>query len=184
MKRTTQTIGLIFLSIMIYSCSKKDNEIIISEGDYFPLEIGNYWQFDNSQKNEVIGSKLIENLNYFESVYSDDTSYYRIDNNKIIVKENNDSIGLKFDLTANVNDTWNYNSWKVTLSSKKDTIKIGNIKYINCYRYCFDIHNLPDASHCIWLAPGLGFIQESCNMCLNSIKKVNKARINNQEINY
>jgi hypothetical protein len=41
-----------------------------------------------------------------------------------------------------------------------------------------------DEEHSIWLAPGIGFIQERCGECLHQIRKLDKARIGGQNIDY
>ena len=146
------------------SCDK--NEDIPLAKDYLPLDAGNYWQLDYSSKTEV------------------DTSYYRIEDNKIIVKEGGRDEAVKFNLSAKVNDRWNYNSSKVVLSSKTDTIRIGNALITNCYNFYFDIPEFIDDEHSIWLAPGIGFIQEMCGECMHHVRKLDKARIGTQDIDF
>jgi hypothetical protein len=151
---------------------------------YLPLDIGNYWQLDHSAKNEIVGTKLIDNKSYYSVLYQDDTSYYRIENDKVIVIEYTENASVKFDLSADVNESWKYNSYTVKLLSTTDTISINNQKIINCYQFYYDIPGVVDEEHSIWLAPGIGIIQETCGECLHPVRKLDKARIGEENIDY
>jgi hypothetical protein len=39
-----------------------------------------------------------------------------------------------------------------------------------------------DDEHSIWLAPGIGFIQEVCGECQYPLRKLDKARIGDREL--
>ena len=176
--------AIVVISIILLSCDKNDDNDVSLTNDYLPLEIGNYWQLDYLEKREIVGTKKINDKNYYLMQYQNDTSYYRIENDKIYVIEFEDAESIKFNLLADVNDTWNFNSYTVKMVSKSDSIIINNQKFINCYQFYFDIPVMVDEEHSIWLAPGIGFIQEQCGECLHQIKKLDKAKINGQEIDY
>ena len=176
-------IVLAYFSIYLLSCNKEDEKVTLTN-DYLPLETGNYWQLDYTGKEEIVGTKLINNNTYYLLQFQNDTMYYRIENDKILVIEHVENESVKFDLTANVNDTWNYNSYLVKLTSKTDTITINNQKILNCYQFYFDVPVMADEEHSIWLAPGIGFIQEQCGECLHQIRKLAVARIDGQIINF
>ena len=184
MKKSKLSLLFILLLLGINSCDDKEDEQNILTIDYFPLEIGNYWQLDYSDRKEIIKTETIDNKTYFVLVYNKDTAFYRTENNKIIVKNSPHSEAVKFDLTANENDTWSYNSWTVKLVSKTDTIVIKDKKVINCYHFYFDIPMMADDEHGIWLAPGIGYIQEQCGECLHQIRKLDIAQIGGQIIDY
>lgn len=169
--------------IFIVSCEKEDNNITLTN-IYLPLEVDNYWQLDYLAKREIVGTKKIGNKNYYLIQYENDTAYYRIENDKVYVIEYEDSESVKFNLSANVNDTWNYNSYKVKLISKTDTIIVNNTKFVNCLQFYYDVPGMVDEEHSIWLAPNIGFVQEQCGECLHQIKKLDKVKINGQEIDY
>jgi hypothetical protein len=176
---------IVWLNIFLYllSCNKEDEKMTLTN-NYLPLKSGNYWQLDYTDREEIVGTKIINNKTYYLLQYQNDTSYYRIENDKIFVIENNQNESVKFNLRANVNDTWNYNSYKVKLTSKTDIITINGHKIINCYQFFFDVPVMVDEEHSIWLAPGIGFIQEQCGECLHQIRKLDEARIDGQIIHY
>lgn len=183
MKTFILLITLSVITIFFQSCKKEPAKIILTD-DYMPLEVGNFWQFDNSVKEEIIGTKIINNKTYFILAYQNDTAYYRSENNKIYVIENNMSESLKFDLTARVNDTWKYNSYNVTLSSRSDSVTINSHKIYNCLRFYFDIPVYVDDEYSIWLAPGIGFIQQVCGECIYPLRQLNAAKIGDQNIDF
>ena len=184
MKTLRLFIVLISVSIFLHSCDKEDEKVTLTD-DYLPLEVGNYWQLDNLNKKEIVGTKLIDNKTYYLLTILNDTMYYRIENDQVFVIEQTEPPSIKFDLSAEVNDTWNFNPCIVKLISKTDTIIINNHKIINCYQFYFDIPDMIDEEHSTWLAPGIGFIQEQCfGECLHQFYKLDKARIGGQEIEY
>ena len=177
-------IVLMSVSIYLLSCDKEDEKVTVTN-DYLPLEVGNYWQLDNMDKIEIVGTKLIDNRTYYLLQFLNDTMYYRIENDKVFVIEQKENPSIKFDLSAEVNETWNYFSCTVKLISKTDTININNQKILNCYHFYFDVPDMIDEEHSTWLAPGIGFIQEQCDgECLHHFKKLDKARIGGQDIDY
>jgi hypothetical protein len=183
MKTLLFLITLATISIFIQSCKKEPAKIILTD-DYLPLEVGNFWQLENTEKEEIIGTKIINNKTYFILAYQSDTTYYSSENNKIYVIENNKGKSLKFDLTARVHDTWKFNLYNVTLSSRTDSVIINNHKIYNCLRFYFDIPVYVDDEYSIWLAPGIGFIQEMCGECIYPLRKLNVAKIGDQNIDF
>lgn len=173
-------IAVVSISISLQSCEKDEKAITLSS-DYLPLEIGNYWQLDHSEKKEVVSKTILDGKDYYLLRYLNDTSYYRVENNKVYVIEHTDKESLKFNLSARVNATWNYHSQTVKLVSKTDTIVINNKKIANCYHFYFDNPIWVDDEHSIWLAPGIGFIQEQCGECPYPFRKLDKAKISGLE---
>lgn len=176
-------IAVVSISMGLQSCEKDEQRVSLS-GDYLPLGIGNYWQLDYSQKKEVVSKTTIHNKEYYAIRYLDDTSYYRIENGRIYAIEYADTESLKFNVSARVNDTWKYHSQTVKLISKTDTLVINQKEIANCYHFSFDNPVWIDDEHGIWLAPGIGFIQEQCGECQHPFRKLDKARISGLETDY
>ena len=187
MKTLRLFIVLICISIYLLSCDKEDKKVIVTN-DYLPLEIGNYWKLEYTDKTEVVGIKEINDKSYYALIFRSDTSYYRIESDKIYVIEildNESTESVKYDLTAEVNETWNFHVVTVTLISKTDSITINDTEITNCYQFYFDIPDMIDEEHSIWLAPGIGLIQEQCfGECLYLFNKLDKARIGGQDIDF
>lgn len=178
-----QYLILLLIPFMISSCEKDEGAIPLIF-DYLPMEVGNYWQLEFSERMEIIGTKTINERNYFIVVHNNDTAYYRNDNDRIFVIESIHDEALKFDLTANESESWSYGLWTVTLISKSDTIEIKDKKIANCYHFYFDIPIMVDEEHSIWLAPEIGFFQEQCGECLHQIRKLDIAQIGGQIYDY
>jgi hypothetical protein len=176
---------LVYAAILIIalSCSKEPNNVT-SGCDYFPLQVQNSWEFEHSSKTTVTATRLLDGKNYYEFVTGTDTAYYRKENNKVYTRSTHENEALIFDLNARENQSWQYNSWRVTMSSKNDTIVINHAKIPNCYRFFFDIPGAVDDEHLVWLAPGIGFIRKSCGFCPYPIDNLSKARINYMEISF
>ena len=98
--------------------------------------------------------------------------------------ESTENASIKFNFSANVNETWNYNSYDAKLVSKTDTIIINDKKIYNCFQFYYDVPIMVDEEYSIWLAPGIGFIQEQCGECLHQIRKLDNAKIGSQYIDY
>jgi hypothetical protein len=53
MKTLTILIAIVIISSLLQSCKKESGKIILTD-DYLPLEVGNYWQLDYTDKEEII----------------------------------------------------------------------------------------------------------------------------------
>jgi hypothetical protein len=167
---------LVGYSFVFISCTK-DDEPETKTLNYLPLKTGNYWQLFDSPRTEVLGSTVKDGKTWFLVTRGTDTSLYRFENNRIFVIEDNLSSALMFDLSAGVNDSWNYHDWKITLSSKSDTIRLKDTVLTDCYEFFFDIPGYVDDEHSIWLAPGLGFVREQCGECVHPQRSLAEAKI-------
>jgi hypothetical protein len=170
--------------ILAVACTKEEVANIPVSGDYLPMQANNYWEIEHTSKTTITGTRVINNKTYFEFVQGPDTSYYRNENNKIYSRHLTEAEALRFDLTAGVNQSWEYNNWIVTLKSKTDTLLINHTKVPNCYHFFFDIPQGADDEHGIWLAPGIGFIKLDCGFCPYPFLNLTKANINNVEITF
>lgn len=95
---------------LINSCNYESSPVFpVYTSEYFPLQIGNKWTYkwlldDQLWTNEVTGTKIIDEHLYFICVrsYNDgfiDTSYYRVDNNNVVIINflNQDYIYIDFE---------------------------------------------------------------------------------------
>lgn len=161
MKKLFGVCGII-TCLLLNAC--KDEVVRLNEltNEYLPLTVGNYWNLDKFGLRKITETKVFDGKTYYAVTQSHDTSYVRNEGDKIIEYDQGKTSVL-FDLTANVNDTWQYRKYTVTLSSKTETITIDGQVIKNCYQFYFDIPASADEEHTIWLAPGIGFIQQQCH---------------------
>lgn len=180
--------GIIMLGLV--SCKKDKIQKINLDADYLPLEIGNQWIFELAGKDSIVNKQIINGIEYFEIINSfGNSSYYRNQDNRIFVKtlSIDSKEEMKFDLAAKVNDTWTYGPGYVKLVSRGASIIIGETQIDSCLQFNFYNQDLIDYGSTIFLAPRIGFIQQSCQECFgsafNTIKLI-KAKINNQIIEF
>lgn len=185
--------NLFALGVMILvflSCEKDNLTKVELSSDYFPLKIGNYWNFELVGKYMVSETQMVNGVEYFKITndYST-TMLYRSHDNKIYTKDpsldNNEQ--MKFDLTAEVNDTWTYGNGNITLINRNAIVTIGEMQIDSCLQFNFHNKDLIDYGYSIWLAPRIGFIQQACQECFGSsfeTLKLLKVNINNQETEF
>jgi hypothetical protein len=182
--------ALFLIIVALLSCQKDHLTKIEISSDYFPLKVGNYWNYELAGKYLVKDSQLVDGKEYFEIINDYGTSsFYVVRDNKIYVRDLsiNSKEEMKFDLTAGTNDTWTYGPGSVTLVNRNATITIGNLQVDSCLQFDFYNKNLIDYGSSIWLAPGIGLIQRTCQECFGSafeIIKLNKVYINNKELEF
>ena len=176
--------------IALISCEKDDNLRVKLDKDYLPLGIGNLWNFELAGKDSIIGITKIDGVDYFKFVNDYGTiSYYRRQDDRIYSKSPSldGKEEMMFDLAANVNDTWTYGVGYVTMTSRNATINIGNTHIYNCLQFDFHNKDLMDYGYSIWLAPKIGFIQETCQECFGSAYEtlqLKRALIDNNPIEF
>jgi hypothetical protein len=181
-------ISLVIMALI--SCEKDDNQRINVDEDYFPLQIGNQWNFEFAGKDSIVDLTEIDGIEYYKFVNDYGTvSYYRKQDSRIYVKsQSSDSKEeMKFDLAANVNETWTYGIGYATLVSRNATINIGDTQIDSCLQFNFHNKDLIDYGSTIWLAPEIGLIQKTCQECFGSsfeTLRLKTALINNQLIEF
>jgi hypothetical protein len=179
---------LVFIALI--SCEKDDNQRINLAEDYFPLKIGNQWNFELAGKDSIIDITKVNGTDYYKFVNDyGTTSYYRKIDNRIYIKSSmaDSKEEMKFDLAANINDTWAFGAGYVTLVSRNATITIGDTQVDSCLQFNFHNKDLIDYGFSIWLAPRIGFIQQTCQECFGSAietLKLKTAMINNQFVEF
>lgn len=134
--------------------------------NYFPLAIGAAWKIKSRPLREITDIDTINGKVYYlmesDSGPFSDSIYYHI------TKEGDvyDSLprfpsGLLFNMQAAVGETYTWTGdWQVTLESKTDTVRLGHYSITDCYRFYIDHLPTADDEYRVYLAPGLGFVQE------------------------
>lgn len=161
MKKLFGVCGII-ACLLLNACKEEVLPLDKLTNDYLPLAVGNYWNIDKFGLRKINETKVFDGRTYYAITQSHDTSYARKEGDKIIEYDLGKT-SVMFDLTADVNDTWQYRNYTVTLKSKTETISIGGQAIKNCYKFYFDIPAAADDERTIWLAPGIGFIQQQCH---------------------
>ncbi len=183
------------LMLLAFSSCDKDDETQSLCGtrlemlqDYFPLQIGNNWEFELRGKRVVTQIQGLNGKDYFEIVDAYQTSrFYRVENDQVFVRSLEGEEELIFDLAAEVNTTWNYGVGKITLTDRHASVTIGDIQIDDCLMFIFHNEDLIDYGGSVCLAPGIGFIQETCQECFGqgfSLLQLKSALINNEKIGF
>lgn len=176
MKKVFCILGIIG-GFVVSSCKKDNVSVVGLDTSYLPLGVGNYWKIDGVDTRTISETKVFDQKTYYAITSSYDTSYVRKENDKII-EYHKGKTSVRFDLAANVNDTWQYRDYTVTLTSKTETIVIGGESVKDCYRFYLDIPAMADDEHAIWLAPGIGFIQQECyGECIGGKNKLKELKL-------
>lgn len=105
--------------LVFMSCQKDHLTNIEVSSEYFPLKVGNYWNYKLDGKYLVKDSQLLDGKEYFEIINDYGTSSFYVNrDNKIYVRDLsiNSNEEMRFDLTAQTNDTWTYGSGSVIIS--------------------------------------------------------------------
>ena len=207
MKKTTFILGAtLILSVLILISCQDDNEVddfnylvarysLLNSSDYFPLQLGNYWEIDGRNVKSIDGEENLSGTNYYRMIFDEkyggkDAVYFRkTPDGKIYEKTRSGDEQLKFDLNAEVGSTWtfqlfgsDYPPHDVTLESKSDTVILHNYVFTDCYRFRFDILPMADDELTVYLAPGIGVLKESC-FCPGS-GLLNKVNIDGVELQF
>lgn len=175
------------ITLLFSSCSKE--EFHSGSSDYFPLSTGNYWQLGDRIRYEVVKEEELKGKKYFlvSTGYNGtwyDSTWYRADNDKVYaIPSRTEHLDeqLMFDLTAREGDSWAFNDYTVTLQGTKEKITFQGKIVTNCYLFYVDIPWMADEEYWVWLAPGIGFIQQKCSYCIDPVSTLKNARVNGVE---
>lgn len=175
---------IITLVSSLISCEKEEeisSKLKKLDGKgYFPMQIGNYWKFNDNMEIKINGMAEINGKEYFEFVSGSDTTYYRKSDDNIIysLSENNKEL-IQFKLNAELNERWtsqvtSQDSSYTQLKTNVDTIAINEHNFYNCYRYFNNSYSqfIIDDESISWLAPNIGLIQIEGNAGILKLKEV------------
>lgn len=183
--------------VFMYSCEKNNTDSSDPSGNFFPLKIGNLWQYDYVF-NEVKGTTLIDGKEYFlvEEKLSGvmNTYYVRIDNAgnvyRKLVKDKPEGLYLKVNLKAG--DSWQYikwtggdrpEVWNCMVRSVNTDVKYEGNLFENCYQVDYDVADMIDEEHTKYFAPNVGHVKTHSYMWNNSVL-LSRSVINGKETIY
>jgi hypothetical protein len=196
MTKSISFISSIAVIGLLFTVSCKKDAVFNSGKDYFPLNVGNYWELSFRGTRTIDQIVNLDGKDYYRMVSvtvwpngstTKDTVYYRkTADGKVYQRDKNTSEILKFDLTASKGKMWHYTTenpiyplpWNATLQNKTDTVVVNNNTLENCYRYYFDYPQTADEESAIWLAPGIGVVREEWIGGPANRIAITKARIN------
>lgn len=138
---------------------------------YFPVNVGDLWTYQNFEKNfkwfiKVVGAKTIDDKKYFvfersfeKSTYRD-TSYYRIEESRVLVHHfGQDYVLVDFDRVPQ--DTWDsYGVIKGMVLNAGSMVSAPAGAFAKLYEVKFEIQGSAAGSE--WLckyAPGVGLVE-------------------------
>jgi|GEM_PF-3027216 len=171
---------LFVLIAMFTACDDDTNIPVIESTDYFPVHIGDTWEYKNHIR-KVSGSEMINNKEYrviTHETYRADTLYYtyktyfRTTGNNKVYQLNSDQSGeyLFADFNLNADDSWTYTNnsigrddeWTVTVLPEI-TFKFDDTELENCKRFFYNAMLIVDEEHTIVFAAGIGEINSFSN---------------------
>lgn len=207
-----KSIFILLVALATSGCveEKEGGPISISEHGYFPLHIGNSWEYSTLgydsdlyvSKSEIVSKVFIDNFEYAlmtrtRTIYSGthiDSSYYRVDTNGYVFVRENESEYNVYRLNAADGFTWTidkpFSSFPDPELSFIQEIRL-NIESVNlngtvieqCKRYDHDVKDVYDEEGYSILGPGLGIIQ-SGNYFGGLHTVLKRAVIDGQEYNF
>ncbi len=149
------------------NCQRTDSTSPAPGEDYFPLQIGNTWHyqndFDNRWQIEVTGRQTIGIYNYFViegrlfPYDQDSLSYFRKDNaGRVYINfEDHDYLYADFD-----GSNWEtYNSMHSAIEVEDLTVAIPAGTFHNCLQILFDNPQMVDEEMVNDYAPGVGLVR-------------------------
>ena len=186
---------LITFFILLVSCESKDTRDIDSKlemltgAGYFPLHEGNFWELSSLGERTIDTTIQLDGYTWYRMVSLDTVFYWSAGNGKIYKRTASTDEILKFDLNAEVGETWSYPAgsgfhWNATLQSKCETVTLDNYEFRNCYKFFYDVPELADEEHSVWLAPDVGFVREEYLGGTSEQKILQKVIINGIEIEF
>ncbi len=189
--RTLLMFSIIVIGLVSCEKEKSENTDLVLSDDYLPLSVGNEWTFELSGRQYISEKQTINGLEYYKFIDNYGISmFYRIEGDKIYKLSSLDDTGeLLFDLAASLNEKWEYSIGYAKLVDRNATVEIEGVEIDNCLQFNYFSEDLMvmDYGFSIWLAPGIGFVQRTCQECYNSAfetLKLEKAIIDRQLIEF
>lgn len=180
---------IIFPVLLIYSLISCEKNEITKTSEYFPLHVGDKWYYNNGETWEIIGIKDTLGKRYFEMSNGKSHEYYRVENGYVYSLGLDFTEYIRFNLNLDAGESWQYTEnmfyqiqWDGMLYNKNDSMYVNGNLVTECYRFCYDIPEMIDDEHCVWLAPGIGIVRKTCGECLQQITDLEWAKIDGEMI--
>ncbi len=197
----------LFLCCIIFLIGCDEDSYINTElKTYLPLQIGNTWTFESTNKNtndplyfkRVAAQVNLNNHSYYQIISGSsrpveviyDTTYYRIGDEGFVysmrMNDNKEENVFRLNGQDGDGDTWSYsaeNNDEGAISISLLTVDLANKKLRNCKAYYYDIYQWADEEHTVTLAAGIGFVKEYSDAWGNGMI-LKSATINGHEINF
>lgn len=198
---------LIILAAVIFCGCENDNDPQATEPDpsYFPLKVGNYWEYVPVLQNPdllsievqipstaTIGDYeyylMVTKYNYTGFTQVGDSSYYRVDSKGYVFERttHGSEEANRFRLAAADGETWTIYTPPlkdyVATTTDISTLNLNDIEIENCKSYYFDFPPMIDDEHTLILAPGLGIVKKLFSGGFDSTLR--RATINGAKYNF
>lgn len=145
---------------------------MLNDVGYFPLHVGNFWELSNGTVRYIDSVFIFNDIQYHRLITTHqydaiDTTYFRLSvDGKVFQRMSEGNEILKFDIRADVGTNWTYKKiessleWTVHVRSKDEIVAINEMELQSCFLFHYDIPQMADEEHNIWLAPNIGIIEE------------------------
>jgi hypothetical protein len=205
------TFGIVAVAL-VAACDGDDEKIVAFDSSYFPLHVGDRWEYESVNVEdptvylyitnvirEITGTAVIDGDTYYivKGSYSyhpshqrepiEHSLYYRLWDNGFIYTHDiqTGTKGNPYRLGASDGERWKVSTTSgqgVISVDEIETFELGNATVESCKIFYFDIERLADDEHASVLAPGLGSIAETGAWGVNL--RLKKATINGQEFEF
>jgi len=172
--------------------------------DYFPMEVGNYWEYEGVLLDSIVGKEIIANIEYFQ--FSRGIPFYTFErgrgisdfehslvrkdtNNNIYVRLNLGEEILFYEFSENIFDSNRIEESKMsdyyfTTLSTNDTVIINDsVIFYHCIKIRHNIEVYIGDDEDYWFAPGMGIVQYYGHST-DSYWKLSYANVNGRKIDF
>ncbi|HEU5290557.1 MAG TPA: hypothetical protein VFU05_07955 [Cyclobacteriaceae bacterium] len=196
--------AILLLATAIAGCDDS-NEFNIAENNFFPLQVGNYWELYPPDQNplneqvvvkmEITDTQLFSGIEYFlmvtrtetpNGVYADST-YYRVDENGFVFKRlKTGEISNPYRLGAGDGSRWSSSVPPGEKDMQVDyyttPVEINTTHINGCRLFSFNVDGIIDEEHWTTLAPNIGIV--TMHSAWGFRRDLKKAIINGVEYNF
>lgn len=169
--------------LALLSCTNNDEPVVITSAgsSYFPLDIGNRWEYAPIRKDmllksavfTIVSKEVVGDYEYFamEKLYesengntSRDTVLYRVDSEDFVfeLSQQSKTEQNRFRLRATEGYTWSMESFSkdpyIVTTSITDVTLNGQV-ISECKSFSFDVPQWADEEHYFVLARGVGIVE-------------------------